>query len=83
MPMAMYTGKRTLQPRPKVGMAAVAPHMAIYGAMKEAMAFTNCPKVMVLASRSPLMMLVMSGFREVCMSALPMPSSEKETSMSP
>ena len=29
MPMAPYTGKSTRQPRPKDGMAAVAPHMAI------------------------------------------------------
>ena len=37
----IYTGKSILQPRPKVGMACVAPHMAIYGARKDAMAFTN------------------------------------------
>ena len=29
MPMAPYTGKSTLQPRPKDGRAAVAPHMAM------------------------------------------------------
>ena len=57
--------------------------MAMYGAMKEAMAFTNWPKVMVLASLSPLMILVMSGFSEVCMRALPMPSREKAASMRP
>ena len=29
MPMMPYTGNSTRQPRPKVGMAAVAPHMAM------------------------------------------------------
>ena len=29
------------QPRPKVGMLAMAPHIAMYGARKEAIALTN------------------------------------------
>ena len=46
------------------------------------MAFTNCPKVSVDA-RLPLTTSVTKGFSDVCISALPMPRSEKETSISP
>ena len=49
--------------------------------MNEAMALMNCPKVSVEARLSPLIMLEMSGLSDVCMSALPMPSSEKAVSM--
>ena len=67
---------------PRDGMACVAPHMAMYGARNEAMAFTNCPKVSELANRSPLTMLESNGLSDVCISALPMPSNENESSIS-
>ena len=46
------------------------------------MAFTNCPKVRVLAKRSPLTMFDSNGLSDVCINALPMPSNEKETNIS-
>ena len=64
-------------------MAWVAPHMARYGARNEAMALTNCPKVSVDARFLSPMMSMASGLMLVCISALPMPSSEKATSMMP
>ena len=47
------------------------------------MALMNCPKVSVEARLPPPMTVDTSGFSEVCISALPMPSSEKATSMKP
>ncbi len=73
--------KRERQPRPKVGRKVVAPQAARIGARNEAIAFTNWPKVRVDASLSPLMRLVTRGLSEVCMTALPIPSSEKAASM--
>ena len=49
--------------------------------MKEAMALMNCPKVNVLASLSPLTIRVMRGFRDTCISVLPIPSRQKDTSI--
>ena len=50
------------------------------GAMKEAMALTNWPNVSVEARLPPRITLSTKGFREVCISALPMPKSEKAMS---
>ena len=47
------------------------------------MALMNCPKVSVEARFLPPMTLETSGLSDVCISALPMPSSEKATSMMP
>lgn len=69
------------QPSPKVGNTVVAPHAAMTGAKKEAMALTNCPKVRVEASLSLGVRLVTNGLSEVCMMALPMPSKENESSI--
>ena len=80
-PIIIYTGKSTLQPRPKVGIEAIAPHMAIYGAMNEAMALTNCPKVSVEARLPPRITDDTRGLRDVCISALPIPSKENDTSI--
>ena len=60
----------------------MAPHMAIYGARKEAMALTNCPKVSVEARFPPRITRDTRGLSEVCISAFPIPSSEKAISMS-
>ena len=49
--------------------------------MNEAMALTNCPKVSWAARFSPPVTRAMSGLSEVCISALPMPSSENDSSM--
>ena len=49
--------------------------------MNEAIALTNCPKVRVEARLPPLSTDETSGLREVCISALPIPSSEKATSI--
>ena len=57
--------------------------MAMYGAMNEAMALTNWPKVSVEARLPPCITVATSGFREVCISAFPMPRSEKLTSIRP
>ncbi len=76
-----YITKRARQPRPKVGKAVVAPQAARMGARNEAMALTNWPKVRVEASLSLLMRLVTRGLSDVCMTALPMPNSEKEASI--
>ena len=43
----------------------------------------NCPKVRVEARLPPFSTVDTSGLREVCISALPMPSSEKATSITP
>ena len=47
------------------------------------MALTNCPKVSVDARFLSPIMSIASGLMLVCMKALPMPSSEKATSMMP
>ena len=75
--------KSTRQSSPKDGITCVAPHMARYGAKNEAMALMNCPKVSVDAKFFPPMTLDTSGLSEVCISALPMPRSEKDTSITP
>ena len=62
-------------------MVAIAPHMAKYGAMKDAIAFTNCPKVSVEARFPPRMTEETRGFSDVCINAFPIPKSEKEMSM--
>ena len=64
-------------------MAAVAPHMAMYGARNDAIAFMNWPKVSVLARLPPWITVDMSGLSDVCISALPMPSRQKDTSITP
>lgn len=51
--------------------------VAISGALKEAMAFTNCPNVRELASLSPFTMLDNKGFNETCIKVLPIPNKEK------
>ena len=68
---------------PKEGTAPMAPHMAMYGAMNEAMALTNWPKVRVDARFLPVVTADTSGLSEVCISALPMPRREKEASITP
>ena len=50
------------------------------GARKDAMLLMNCPKVRVLAEAPPFITLSTNGLSEVCMMALPIPSSEKESS---
>ena len=62
---------------PKIGAVVVAPHAAMSGAMTEAMALTNCPKVSVEA-KWPLTSIVTNGLIDVCMMALPMPRSEND-----
>ena len=62
---------------PKIGAVVVAPHAAMSGAMNEAMALTNCPKVSVEA-RWPFTSIVTNGLIDVCIMALPMPRSENE-----
>ena len=49
--------------------------------MNEAMALMNCPKVSCEARFSPPLTNAMSGLSDVCMSVLPMPRSEKATSI--
>ena len=49
--------------------------------MNEAMALTNCPKVSIAARFPPVTTDCTSGLSEVCIRALPMPSSENDTSM--
>lgn len=51
--------------------------------MKEAIALTNCPKVSVDAKFPPFMTVATNGFNEVCINALPIPNSEKDTSIKP
>lgn len=68
---------------PKEGTAPMAPHMAMYGAMNEAMALTNWPKVRVDARFLPVVTADTSGLSEVCISALPMPRRENEASITP
>ena len=82
MPIIIYTGKSTRQPSPKAGIDAMAPHMAMYGARNEAIALTNCPKVRVEARLPPCITDDTSGLSDVCIRALPMPSSENDTSIS-
>lgn len=79
--MTAYITNSARQPSPKVGNAVVAPHAAIIGARKEAMAFTNCPKVSVEASLSPDIRFVTNGFKEVCIIAFPIPSKGNERSI--
>ena len=81
MPMTKNRRKRMRQLRPRMGADVVAPHAAMSGAMNEAMALTNCPKVSVEA-RCPFTSMVTSGLMLVCMMALPMPRSENEIYMS-
>ena len=69
------------QLRPSSGAVVVAPHAAIRGAMNEAIAFTNCPKVSVEA-KWPFTIIVTKGLMLVCITALPMPSSENDTYIS-
>ena len=45
------------------------------------MALMNCPKVRVDARLPPPITVDTNGLREVCISALPMPSNEKEMSI--
>ncbi len=59
----------------------IAAHPAIIGAKKDAIAFTNWPKVRVLANLFPLTIFDTKGFRETCMSVLPIPNNEKAMSM--
>ena len=56
--------------------------MAMYGARNEAIALTNWPKVKELANLSPLMILLNSGFNDVCIRAFPIPNKENEQSIS-
>ena len=51
--------------------------------MKEAIALTNCPKVKVDARFLPSVTAETSGLSDVCISALPIPSREKDTSITP
>lgn len=44
---------------------------------------TNCPKVSVEAKFPPFITVETSGFNDVCIKALPIPSSENETSIKP
>ena len=74
-------GKSILHPKPKLGIVAMAPHMAMYGARNEAIALTNCPNVNVEA-RLPFITTDTSGLSDVCISVLPIPSSENDTSIS-
>ena len=76
-----YTRKRMRQSRPSMGRPPVAPQAARSGATNEAMALTNWPKVSVGVSWRPVTMSDTRGLSDVCMSVLPMPSSEKATSM--
>ena len=77
IPTTKKRRNRMRQLSPKIGAVVVAPHAAMSGAMNEAMALTNCPKVSVEA-RWPLTSIVTSGLIDVCMIALPMPRSENE-----
>ena len=76
-PITKNSRKRMRQLSPRIGAVVVAPHAAMSGAMNDAMALTNCPKVRVDA-KCPLTSIVTSGLMEVCMMALPMPRSENE-----
>ena len=64
-------------------MLATAPHIAIYGAINEAIALTNCPKVRVEARCLPDVTTEAKGFSEVCIKALPIPKSENDASITP
>ena len=97
LPAALYSSSRIfVRPRLTTAITATAmnignitrqlsnwtaPQLATSGAMKEQMAFTNWPKVMVLASLSPETMLATSGLSDTCMIALPIPSRQKEIVM--
>ena len=65
----------------KHGAETVDPHAAIYGAMNDAIALINCPKVSVEARCPPCMTVETSGFSDVCMRALLMPRSENDRSI--
>ena len=54
--------------------------LAMRGAMNDAIALMNCPNVRVLANFSPLTTQVMRGLSETCISVLPMPNRQKDTS---
>ena len=69
------------QPMPKEGIADMAPHMAIYGAMNEAIALTNWPKVSVEARLPPRITDCTNGLSDVCIRALPIPSRENDMSI--
>ena len=53
-----------------------------FGQFVKAIALTNCPKVSVEARFPPCITDETNGFSDVCISALPMPSSEKATNIS-
>ena len=55
----------------------------MYGAKKEAIALKNWPKVSVLATFSPLTILPINGFKEVCIKVLPIPNKMNEVNMMP
>ena len=57
--------------------------MAMYGAINEAIALTNWPKVRVEARLPPFITVATNGFKLVCIKALPIPSNENDTSISP
>ena len=52
------------------------------GAINEAMALTNCPKVSCEARFLPPLTSAISGLSDVCIRVLPMPRSEKATNIS-
>ena len=56
-------------------------HAARIGATNEAIAFTNCPKVRVLAILFSSTIFANKGFNETCRIVLPMPNSVKETNI--
>ena len=72
--MSAKIGKRYCQ-LPSVPAA----NAAMKGPQNDETALTTWPAVSELVSASPLTTLVSSGLSDTCMSALPMPSSEKET----
>ena len=77
IPMTQKRRNSMRHESPKIGAVVVAPQAAISGAMNEAIALTNCPKVSVEA-KWPLTSIVTNGLMLVCMMALPMPRSENE-----
>ena len=59
-----------------------ANQLARIGAMKDAIALTNWPKVRELARLSPETTHPSSGLRDTCMRVFPIPRKQKETSIS-
>lgn len=76
--MLMNMGNRSFQ-SPNLPRA----HAAITGARNDAMALTNCPIVRLLARRLRFTMSDISGLIDTCIRVLPMPSSAKESIMTP